>query len=84
MMEFQVPAINLLLTLPVLLVAGTGLLLMLLDLFAAELVKKWAPWISIAGLAAALVQTLGLWGYKGGTFTPVGGLPMLLVDNYAT
>jgi NADH-quinone oxidoreductase subunit N len=84
MMEFQAPAINLLLTLPLLLVAGTGLLLMLLDLFAAELVKKWAPWISIAGLGLALVQTLGLWGYTGGTFMPAGGQPMLLVDNYAT
>ncbi len=84
-MEFQVPAINILLALPVLIVAVTGLLLMILDLFVADdTLKRWAPWISGAGLIVALVQTLGLWGYNGGTFTPVGEAPMLVVDNYAT
>ncbi len=84
-MEFQVPAINILLALPVLIVAVTGLLLMILDLFVADdTLKRWAPWISGAGLILALVQTLGLWGYNGGTFTPVGEAPMLVVDNYAT
>jgi NADH-quinone oxidoreductase subunit N len=33
---------------------------------------------------AAFVQSLGLWGYEGGTFTPEGGTPMVVVDNYGT
>ena len=40
--------------------------------------------MSLIGIALAFVQTVGLWGYEGGTFTPTGGDPMVVVDNYAT
>ena len=69
---------------PVLIVAGWGVLLMILDLFIPEERKGWAPWLSLVGLTAALVQTLFMWGYNNGTFTPAGGSPMLLVDNFST
>ncbi|HEX6386762.1 MAG TPA: NADH-quinone oxidoreductase subunit N [Anaerolineae bacterium] len=83
-MEFQVPSLNLLIALPVIIVAGTGLLLMVIDLFVPDDKKAWAPWLTIVGLALALVQTAGMWGFSGGTFTPEGGYPMLVVDNFAT
>ncbi len=84
-MEFQVPAINFLVALPMLLVAGTGILLMALDLFVSEeRMLRLTPWVTVAGLILAFVQTVALWGYQGGTFEPVGGTPMLVVDNYAT
>lgn len=84
-MEFQIPSINFLVALPMLLVAGTGILLMALDLFVSdERMLRLTPWVTVAGLILASVQTLALWGYQGGTFQPVGETPMLVVDNYAT
>jgi len=83
-MDFQAPSFNLLIALPVILVAGGGMLIMLLELFVSNQRKRWVPWLTLFALALALLQTAGLWGYSGGTFTPRDGSPMLLVDNYAT
>ncbi len=65
-------------------VAGWGVLLMILDLFIPEEKRGWAPWLSAVGLGLALVQSWLLWGDSYGTFTPQGGHPMLIVDNFAT
>ncbi|MCB8967901.1 MAG: NADH-quinone oxidoreductase subunit N [Ardenticatenaceae bacterium] len=59
------------------------MLLMLLEFFIPEERKGWYTWLSLVGLVLAFVQTMALWGYEGGTFTPVGGHPMVVVDNYA-
>jgi NADH-quinone oxidoreductase subunit N len=68
---------------PVITAAVTGMLLMLLDLFSNRFVKKWAPWITLFGLGFALAQSIALWNHPGATFTPVGGQPMVIVDNFA-
>lgn len=82
-MEFQVPSLYLVIISPVLIVAGWGMLLMLLEFIIPEERKGWYTWLSLVGLALAFVQTLALWGYEGSTFTPAGGHPMIVVDNYA-
>ena len=83
-MEFHIPSLNILLVLPVIIVISTGALIMLLDIFISEEKNLWAPWLSAAGLALALLQNWGLWGGSWGTFTPEGGHPMIIVDNFAT
>ncbi len=83
-MEFQPPSINILLILPVIIVIGTGALIMLLDMFIDENKRLWAPVLSAVGLVFAFVQNWALWGGEWGTFTPVGGHPMIVVDNFAT
>lgn len=83
-MEFQVPTINLLVALPVIILAATAMLMMLLELFVPDFVQRWAPWISLGGLTVAFIQVVGSWGYVGGTFTLLGGAPMVVVDNFAT
>ncbi len=81
---FQAPSINILLVLPVVIVAGWAMLLMIVDLFLPRNKRYWVAWLSLVGIALAFVQTVGLWGYEGGTFTPKGGNPMVVVDNYGT
>lgn len=82
-MEFKAPAFNLLPILPVLLIMGWGMALMLVDLVIPKDKKHWLGWLSFAGYIVALVQTVGLWGNSWGVFTPQGGTPMILVDNYS-
>lgn len=82
-MAFHPPEINFTLVAALILVAGTAILLMLLELFAPKLVKKWAAWISFTGLSLALIQTIMIWGQPGATFTPADGTPMVVVDNFA-
>ena len=83
-MEFQIPSLYFPVAAPVIIVAGWGVLLMILDLFIPEERKAWAPTLSAIGLAIALVQSWALWGDTYTTFEPVGGHPMLIVDNFAT
>lgn len=83
-MAFNPPSFNLLVILPILILIGWGTILMVVDLFIPENKKGITGWLSAAGYLAALVQTIGLWGGSWGVFTPEGGLPMLLVDNYST
>ncbi|MCP4419362.1 MAG: NADH-quinone oxidoreductase subunit N [Chloroflexi bacterium] len=83
-MEFQIPTLYFPIAAPVIVVAGWGVLLMILDLFIPEENRKWMPWLSAAGLIIALVQSWLLWGNNYGTFTPTGGHPMLVSDNYST
>ena len=80
---FSEPSINLLVVLPVVIVAGTGILLMVIDLFIKDEFRHWLGWIALVGLGAALLQTVGLWGDSYATFTPAGGHPMLLADNFS-
>ena len=82
-MEFQPPGINLILAAPVIVVAATSMLLMLLELFVPAFIKRSAPWIALIGLALSLFLTVGLWGQPGATFTSADGSPMLVVDNFA-
>jgi NADH-quinone oxidoreductase subunit N len=83
-MAFEIPTINLYYAAPVIIVSVTGMLLMLIDLFSPQFTKQWAPWISLIGLGAALAYAISAWFYPGATFTPQGGVPMLVADNFAT
>ena len=83
-MAFEIPEINLFVAAPVIVVCVTAMLLMFIDLFAPAFTKKWAAWISLFGLGAALAFTISAWFNPGATFTPQGGTPMLVADNYAT
>ncbi len=87
-MTFQVPTINMLLIAPAVIVAGWGMLMMLIELFISEEAQEqWTrmiPGLTLVGLALAFVQTIGLWGFDGGTFALANGHPMIVVDNFAT
>jgi NADH-quinone oxidoreductase subunit N len=83
-MEFEAPAFNLLLILPVLIIMVSAMVLMIIDLILPPDKKKWIAWLTLVGIALAFVQTVGLWDYSGGTFTPEGGTPMIAIDNYGT
>jgi NADH-quinone oxidoreductase subunit N len=83
-MEFQAPTVNLFAILPLLIVVGWGMVLMIVDLFVSAENKRVIGWLALVGYAAAFASTLRLWGDSWGAFTPVGGTPMILVDNYST
>ena len=83
-MEFQIPSINFLTILPVVIVMAGGVVLVIVDMFTDEDHKTWGAWITAVTLALALLQTIGLWNQNSSTFTPVGGHPMIVVDNFAT
>ncbi len=80
---FQAPTINLLLILPWVIIVGSAILLMLLDLVVRSQNKAWIAWLSLIGIALALIQTVALWDVNGATFTPKDGTPMVVVDNYS-
>ena len=81
---FQAPDLNLIVILPVTIVAGVGVLLMFLNLFLKEDKNYWYPWLSLAGITLALILSAGLWGRTEGAFTAVGGYPMIVLDNFAS
>lgn len=81
-MEFQAPSFNLLPILPFLILVGSGLVLMLVDLILPRR-DRLIGWLSFVVYVAALVQTVGLWGGEWQIFTPRDGLPMLIVDNFS-
>ena len=83
-MTFEIPDINFFYAAPVIVTLVTAMLLMFIDLFAPQFVKKWAAWIALIGLGVALFFTINAWFYPGATFTPQGGTPMLVADNYAS
>jgi NADH-quinone oxidoreductase subunit N len=80
---FQAPSINFLLFLPWIIIVGTALLLMILDLIFRGRNKAWIAWLSLVGIGLALWQTIGLWDVDSGTFTGDSGSPMIVVDNYS-
>ncbi len=82
-MEFSPPSINLLVIAPVLIVAGTGILAMIIDLLVPDDKKGWAVWLAVIGLLVALVQSVGMWDCNCVTFIPNGGEPMVVADNFA-
>jgi NADH-quinone oxidoreductase subunit N len=83
-MDFQAPAIDYLVVLPLLLVAGVGVLLMTLDLILSEeRTRRLAPWLTMAGLFGALIASAVLWNSGRTAFTAPGGYPMLVADNFA-
>jgi NADH-quinone oxidoreductase subunit N len=82
-MEFTPPAINFLIISPVLFVAAWGVILMVVELFVPREKSHWLGWLAFAGLVPPLIQSAGMWGFSGGTFTPQGGQPMVVVDNFS-
>ncbi len=83
-MEFIPPTIDYAVVWPFMFVAGTGILLMLLDLLIGpERMKRSAPILSIVGLAAALIASVVLWNDGRSSFSVSGGSPMMVADNFA-
>jgi NADH-quinone oxidoreductase subunit N len=82
-MDFTPPAINFLVISPVLFVAAWGVILMVVEMFLPREKSHWLGWLALAGLLPPLVQSAGMWGFSGGTFTPQGGQPMVVVDNFS-
>ena len=83
-MEFQPPFIDYSVLWPFIFVAGTGLLLMIIDLIVSDdRSRRWAPVLTIVGLAGALITSLLLWNGGRSAFSVSGGQPMLVADNFA-
>lgn len=83
-MEFQVPQLDFLALIPVLILITGGLFLVVLELFAdEEKVTSWSPWFSFGTLVVALIQSITMWNSNLETLIPVGGSPMVVVDNFA-
>ncbi len=82
-MEFTPPAIDFSAIAPLLIVITWGMALMIVDLILPPTGKRWIGWLCFLGYAVALGATIALWGTDTGVFTPAGGEPMLLVDNYS-
>jgi len=82
-MEFTPPSVNLLVIAPLLIVAGTGILAMIIDLVVPDDKKNWAVWLAVIGLLLALVQSVGMWNCNCVTFVSEGGEPMVIADNFA-
>jgi len=83
-MEFQPPFIDVLVLLPLLFVAGAGLLLMVFDLILSDdRARRLAPALTMVGLFGGLITSIGLWNSGRAAFSVGGGVPMLLADNFA-
>ncbi len=82
-MDFQAPAIDSLVLLPLLWVAGAGMVIMLLDLLNTDRARRAAPIIAMIGLFGGLISSAGLWNDNRGAFSVAGGSPMVLADNFA-
>ena len=82
-MDFTTPSVNIAILGPVLVVGGWGLLLMLVDLFLPPKRRYWFAWLTMIGLVVALGITISQWGQSGGAFTPSGGTPMVVMDNFS-
>lgn len=83
-MDFQAPTINYLVVLPLLFVAGAGVLLMFLDLFlSVHRATRLAPWVTIIALVGAFISSAALWNSNATSFTTPNGYPMLVADNFA-
>jgi NADH-quinone oxidoreductase subunit N len=82
-MDFTTPSVNIAILGPVLVVGGWGLLLMLVDLFLPPKRRYWFAWLTVIGLVVALGMTISQWGQSGGAFTPSGGTPMVVMDNFS-
>jgi NADH-quinone oxidoreductase subunit N len=83
-MDFQPPAIDFYVVLPFLFVAGTGVLVMFLDLILKEdTTRRLAPVLAMIGLFGGLFSSIALWNSNRATFTPASGDSMLVADNFA-
>ena len=60
-MDFQAPAIDFLVLLPLLLVAGAGMVIMLFDLLNTDRARRAAPIIAMVGLFGGLISSAAIW-----------------------
>jgi NADH-quinone oxidoreductase subunit N len=70
--------------LPLLFVAGVGLLLMILDLILDNArARRLAPILTMIGLFGGLFASLGIWNGGRSAFSVADGHSMLVADNFA-
>ncbi|MFQ6058083.1 MAG: NADH-quinone oxidoreductase subunit N [Anaerolineae bacterium] len=75
-MDITIPIINLKVIAPQLIVVGTAMMVLLADLIIPH--KRRLAYLSLVGLAAAFLVSLGLWGQSATAFRDMAAL-----DNYA-
>jgi NADH-quinone oxidoreductase subunit N len=78
MSPIPAPPVALVTLLPSLLVVGTALLVLMLDLLPPRDSKAHLGTLTLAGLVAALLSTVAVWGGRGRGFRD-----MIVLDNYA-
>jgi NADH-quinone oxidoreductase subunit N len=76
-MNLSVPELNLSILAPALVVAMTGLLVLLGELFTSPAQKRWLGFLSLVGLLIAAGATIGLWGANTAAFSQ-----MIVADNF--
>jgi len=76
-MNLTIPELNFAILAPALVVAITGLLVLLGELFTSADRKRWLGLFSLVGLLVAVGATIGLWGANAPAF---GG--MIVADNF--
>ncbi len=81
--EFTAPTLNFLVILPVTIMAGWAVALMFIDFLIPTDRKQWSGWLSLVGIVPALIYAWLQWNHPGAAFTPEGGHPMVVLDNYA-
>ena len=79
---FEAPDVNLYVLAPFIIVAGWGILLMIIDLFVSDERKTWATGLTVVGMVIAFIVTVTQWN-NGGTTFATDGHPMVVVDNFA-
>ena len=77
--HFEITPGDLALIRPLLVLAATAALVLIMDLFRKGKDKSFAFWLTLLGLAATFAVNTGLWWHKDGT--PFGGL--LSVDSFS-
>ncbi|HEX7401672.1 MAG TPA: NADH-quinone oxidoreductase subunit N [candidate division Zixibacteria bacterium] len=78
-MDWVMPAINLRLILPEIIVCFFAILILILDPFLSKEKKIWSAHLAWIAVVITFIANLRLWNFQGTAFTD-----MYMVDNYAT
>jgi NADH-quinone oxidoreductase subunit N len=78
-MDWIMPAVNLRLILPEIIVCFFAILILILDTFLSRDKKIWSAHLAWVAVVIAFIANLRLWNFQGTAFTS-----MYMVDNYAT
>ncbi|MFH1336153.1 MAG: proton-conducting transporter membrane subunit, partial [Candidatus Zixiibacteriota bacterium] len=78
-MDWVMPAVNIRLILPEVIVCFFAILILISDPFLSKDKKIWSAHLAWVAVVIAFIVNLRLWNFQGTTFTD-----MYMVDNYAT
>lgn len=83
-MDFIVPTLNIQAILPLIVLAGWGLILMFIDLSIPTERKSLTGWLSLVGIIPALIIAFFQWNVEIDAFYTASNQPMVLLDNFST